>query len=264
MQYLFVLLALGILSSSTPSAVPQDAPPAIIEQQANQVIAEEEVPEITLSSVINETPATLLLTSLPEPENKVRIAVYQLSDKTGQSKAENGAVSTMVSQGSTEMLITALQRSKQFVVLDRIGLQNIMSEQNLVTSNRIKDDPPEIGVITGADYIITGAITEYQVDAGSGGVGLVIAGIGGSQRYAVASCAIDIRLTDVSTGEVVYSESHKAEILGEMIDFQLFSFFGKALIEFETGKGEQQVINLVLRTLIEESVYSIITSGIIN
>jgi len=219
--------------------------------------------EVVLSQE-NVTTATQLLTSLPEPEEKISIAVYSILDKTGQYK-EDGHMSQsrVVTQGATEMLITALVRSSQFAVLDRVQFQRILNEQNLITQKRIvPGEGPKLGELTGADYIIEGAITEYDVDMRTGGIGLKIAGKGGSTKYARATCAIDIRVTDTTTGEVIWAKSLKKEILGKKVGLTLFSFMGKSIVEFETGKGMQQAINLVVRTLLEETIYKLCKSSL--
>lgn len=219
--------------------------------------------EVVLSQE-NVTTATQLLASLPEPKEKVSIAVYSILDKTGQYK-EDGHVSQsrVVTQGATEMLITALVRSRQFAVLDRVQFQRILNEQNLITQKRIAEgEGPKIGKLTGADYIVEGAITEYDVDVVTGGLGLKIAGKGVSTKQARASCAIDIRVTDTTTGEVIWAKSLKKEILGKKAGLTLFSFMGKSIVEFETGKGIQQAINLVIRTLLEETIYKLCKSGL--
>ena len=214
-----------------------------------------------LSSQPNVTTATQLLVALPEPKQKAKIAVYTISDRTGQIKDIGSAV---VTQGATEMMITALQRSRQFIVLDRINFSNLMNEQNLKAKKRLElGEGPTIGKMTGADYVLSGAITEYQVDKKTGGLGLKIAGIGGSNKYATASTAIDLRLTDTTTGEVVWAVSLKKEIKGKKVGLQTFAFIGNNVVEFETGKGKQEVINLVVRTLLEEAVFKLYQSGVL-
>lgn len=258
------VLALGLLAGGAapdidnqPLVIPED-----VEHRMEEVLNE---PERVLTSVENVTTATQLLAALPDPEARIPVAIYRLTDKTGQNKADGGAQSTVVTQGATEMLITALHRSRQFAVLDRINFQDIMNEQNLVTSDRTAPGQgPEIGVLTGANYAISGAITEYQVDKQSGGFGLRIAGRGGSQEYAVASAAIDVRVTNNSTGEVVWSQSFKQEVVGERVGISVFSFFGRNIVEFETGRGRQEVINIVVRTLLEEAVFDLIRSGVLE
>lgn len=217
--------------------------------------------ETIIASSPNVTVATQLLASLPEREDKPAVAVYSITDRTGQVK--NGG-SAVVTQGATDMMITALKRSRQFKVLDRVNFGDFMNEQNLKTNERLAfGQGPDIGEMTGADYVIQGAITEYQVDKSTGGVGLNIGGVGGSKEYARATTAIDLRIVDSTTGEVVWSESLKGEILGEKVGLQAFSFMGNNIVEFETGQGKQEVINLVIRTLLEESVYKIFASQVI-
>lgn len=252
-----VLLVISLLGGGGPAAVETETvetnelaeSPAEIIEEVNLSASE------ILSAKENVTTATQLLAALPENENKHKVAVYGIQDKTGQY-SEIG--SPIVSQGATEMLITALMRSRQFKVLDRADFNNFMTEQNLVANDRIKaDQGPEIGQLSGADYIISGAVTEYQIDKKTGGLGLRVAGKGGQQEYAVASSAIDLRVTDTSSGEVIWAKSLKKEIVGERIGLEVFSFMGNNIVEFESGKGRQEVINLVVRTLLEEAVYKL-------
>ena len=256
-------LIVGLLAGGIPAAEPVKAIPVDIEENMQAAL---EAPWDVMLSEANVTTATQLLAALPEAESKVPIAIYAVTDSTGQFKGDRtGVSSSVVTQGATEMLITALNRSRQFVVLERARFGDFMNEQNLVTNNRIVEGQgPEIGAMTGANYVITGAVTEYQVDMYTGGVGLRIAGKGGSQEYARASCAIDLRVVDTTTGEIIWAESLKGEILGEKIGLELFSFLGKNIVEFETGKGKQQVINLVVRTLLEEAVFKLVTSGVLT
>jgi len=220
-----------------------------------QILADSE--EI-ISGEPNVTTATQLLAALPsrEQEEKPALAVYSITDNTGQMKDMGSSV---VTQGATDMLITALQRSRQFQVLDRAGFNDFMNEQNLQTENRLSaGEGPMVGEMTGADYIIDGSITEYQVDKKTGGIGLSIGGLGGSKEYALATTAIDLRLVETTSGEVVWAESFKGEIEGERVGVETFSFMGDNIVEFETGRGEQEVINLVIRTLLEEAVFEIV------
>ena len=241
----------GTKDIEKPDAEAVENPDQLIEEvkiSADEIISTEE----------NVTTATQLLAALPEKEDKYKIAIYEIADKTGQY-TEVG--SNIVSQGATEMLITALVRSRQFEVLDRLDFNSFMTEQSLVEQDRtITGQGPAIGELLGADYLIAGAVTEYQIDKRTGGIGLVVGGKGGTQEYAVASCAVDIRVTDTTNGKVVWAKSLKKEIVGEKIGFEVFSFMDNNIVEFETGRGKQEVINLVVRTLLEEAVYKLSVS----
>ena len=206
-----------------------------------------------------------MLVALPEPETKIPIAVYAIRDNTGQLKADMGAASTVVTQGATEMLITALHRSRQFKILDRSNFADFINEQNLVVQN-----PSGIGARTwsrpndrsplphfGCYYRIPSKQRNRRNRFSHRRKG-------GSKEYAKATTAIDLRVTDTTTGEVVWAESFKGEIIGEQVGLQVFSFLGKNIVEFETGKGEQEVINLIIRTLLEEAVFLLVQSGVLK
>lgn len=259
MEEMIALLLIVSLFVGGPAALtPEKA------DQQEEVYSEMDMQKIIdsadqiMTSKENVTTATQLLASLPEVEEKHQVAIYDIKDKTGQY-SEIG--SYVVTQGATEMLITALIRSRQFEVLDRINFNNFMTEQNLVSQERTAaDDGPTVGEMLGADYLIEGAITEYQIDRKTGGLGLIVGGKGGQQEYALASCAVDLRATDTTSGKVVWAKSLKKEIVGEKIGFQVFSFMGNNIVEFESGRGKQEVINLVVRTLLEEAVYKLCES----
>jgi len=264
MEFIMIgLLSLALLFGGMSGAKTPPTPTAVEVAQAMENVLE--APESILLSEANVTTASQLLAALPEPEKRIPIAIYAITDTTGQLKADGGAASTVVSQGTTEMLITALQRSRQFAILDRVRFADLMNEQNLVTSNRVvPGQGPVPGQLTGARYMIGGSITEYQVSKETGGIGLVIAGKGGSQEYAGATVALDLRVTDLTSGEVIWAESLRGEVLGEKVGIQLFSFLGKNIVEFETGQGKQQVINLVVRTLLEEAVFKLVQSRVLT
>ncbi|MFW5988405.1 MAG: CsgG/HfaB family protein [bacterium] len=240
--------------------------PAFISAEEAQLNSEELKQEILsnkdkiLSANKNVTTATQLLAALPEREEKIPIAIYGIEDRTGKRDISGSAV---ITQGATDMMITALQRSGQFKILDRSILADFMNEQNLITQDRIESgEGAVIGKMSGSKYIITGSITEYQIDKKSGGLGISIGGKGGQQEYAVASCALDLRVVDTTTAEVMWARSFKKEIQGKKLSFQLFSFMGNNIVEFESGRGKQEVINFVVRTIIEESVFELVESDV--
>lgn len=225
-----------------------------LDEMRDKVLEEKE--EIA-SAEYNVNPSTQVLASLPEPEEKPTVAVFSIEDKTGQLKDVNSQV---VTQGAEDMLITALKRSRQFNVLERID-GNFETELELQEGNLLAADTgPEMGEMTGADYIIEGAVTEYQVDFETGGLGLTVAGLGGYTQYAKASTAIDLRVVDTTSGEVVWSRSLRDEIKGEKSGLQAFAFMGDNITELETGSGAQQIINLVVRSLLEEAVFMLAES----
>ncbi|MFW5790954.1 MAG: CsgG/HfaB family protein [Bacillota bacterium] len=251
----FIVLILTVLMIFPAVIMAEENEDAEIDELMEKILDESEQIK---SSKKNVTTATQLLAALPEPDEKETIAVYNIADKTGQ-RQETG--SSVVTQGATDMLITALARSRQFNVVDRTSLGDFMNEQQLQAEDRLASgEGPEIGELRGADYVLNGAITEYQVDKRTGGMGVSIGGAGGSTETAVAKTAVDLRLVDTTTAEVVWARSLKDEIEGKRVGVQAFSFMGDNIVEFETGEGKQEVINLVVRTLLEEAVFELAES----
>ena len=77
--------------------------------------------------------STNKLLDLPDAAQKLEVAVYNFSDQTGQFKpVENGSTfSTAVTQGSTTILIKALEDSGWFKPIERENLSNLTTERNI-------------------------------------------------------------------------------------------------------------------------------------
>jgi curli biogenesis system outer membrane secretion channel CsgG len=135
---------------------------------------------------------------------KARIAVADFDIKAAKAGGEIGT-------GLREMLVTALMNSSRFRVVERQVLNAIMQEQELAASGAAQAGGTARGKIKTADLIITAAVTEFEPNAsggsagigGGGGVGRGILGavIGGSMNK--AHMAMDIRIIDASTSEVL-------------------------------------------------------------
>jgi curli biogenesis system outer membrane secretion channel CsgG len=137
---------------------------------------------------------------------KARVAVADFDVKAAKAGGEIGS-------GLREMLVTALINSNRFSVLERQALGAVMQEQELSASGAAQQGSggPQRGKIKTADLIITAAVTEFEPQAsggaagigGGGGVGSGI--LGGLLGAALnkAHMALDIRIVDASTSEVL-------------------------------------------------------------
>jgi len=137
---------------------------------------------------------------------RARIAVADFDVKAAKATGEIGS-------GLREMLVTALINSSRFSVLERQTLSAVMQEQELSSSGAAEQGigGSQRGKIKTADLIITAAVTEFEPQAsggsagigGGGGVGSGILGgiIGGALNK--AHMALDIRIVDTSTSEVL-------------------------------------------------------------
>lgn len=137
---------------------------------------------------------------------KARIAVADFDVKAARAGSEIGP-------GLREMLVTALMNNGRFSVVERQVLKAAMQEQELAASGAAQGGGPQRGQIKTADLIITAAVTEFEPRAsgGAGGIGgggivgrgILGGGIGGGIKN--AHMALDIRIVDASTSEILAS-----------------------------------------------------------
>lgn len=137
---------------------------------------------------------------------KARVAVSNFDIKAAKAYGEIGT-------GLREMLVTALVNSSRFRVVERQALDAVMQEQQLAASGAAAPGQTgaQRGQIKTADIIITAAVTEFEPQAGGGGIGLggggrmngafVGALLGGAMNK--AHMALDLRIIDTSTSEVL-------------------------------------------------------------
>jgi curli biogenesis system outer membrane secretion channel CsgG len=137
---------------------------------------------------------------------KARIAVADFDVKAAKASGEIG-------YGLREMLVTALINSNRFSVVERQALNAVMQEQELSASGAAQTGAggPQRGKIKTAELIITAAVTEFEPQAsggragigGGGGIGRgVLGGLLGAALNK-AHMALDIRIVDTSTSEVL-------------------------------------------------------------
>lgn len=138
---------------------------------------------------------------------QARVAVSRFTDKTGK-----GWWSGSIGDGMADMLATALFHSGRYIVLERQQLGDVLQEQDLAASGRIKKETAApIGQIEGAELLVTGAVTEFEGAASGGGGG--VGGWGGTVFGAIAGgfkkahMAIDVRVIDTRTSRIVSATS---------------------------------------------------------
>ncbi len=160
---------------------------------------------------------------------KARIAVAQFTDKT-----HGGWWNGSIGDGMADQLATALFNSNRYIVLERQLLDQVLQEQDLGASGRIRSDTAApIGEIEGAELLITGSVTEFEGNASGtqGGLSSVLGGTFGSivgaisGGYRKAHIAIDVRVIDTRTSRIVAATS----IEGEATDVNLGGALGGAI-----------------------------------
>ena len=212
------------------------------------------------------------LAELPAAKRKPVIAVYQNSfqDLTGQRKSNSSFAlfSTAVTQAPEALLIRALKHAangKFFRVVERVGLDNLTKERQLIRSTRENfEEEQKLQPLLFAGLLIQGGVINYDTNVQSGGIGARYLGIGTSKQYREDIVTISLRLVSVSTGEVLMETLVSKSIVSTSVSQDVFRFIeaGTELVEIEGGVAENEVGSIALQKAIETGVFNLIEIGI--
>lgn len=129
---------------------------------------------------------------------KRKVAIARFSNETQYAKGifyekENDPIAKQAS----DILSTKLASSDKFILLERQEFESIENEMNMAGNSAFQK--------VGADYIIVGSVTEFgrknegDVNAFS------------RSKTQTVEAAVVLRLIDVTTGQIMYSEEAKGE-----------------------------------------------------
>lgn len=202
--------------------------------------------------------------NLPSP----RIAVARIADYTGTVSADGGR---QITGGASLMAMTALAKSGARIV-ERYDTS--VSEMELrYANNRLIGDEGAggaedvqyrriiAGQVPGSDFYIVGGITEVNYNIRSGGFDLA-AGQANTDtplstafagKAYVMNIAIDLRLVQTTTLEVVDVVSYQKQIVGREISAGIFDFLDGNVFDFSAGEGGLEPVQLAVRALIERA-----------
>ncbi|MBJ6369590.1 CsgG/HfaB family protein [Snuella sedimenti] len=217
------------------------------------------------------TEANGALTSLPLPVEPVVVGVYKFRDQTGQYKpTENGSTfSTAISQGTTSILLKALEDSKWFVPIERENLSNLLNERNIIRSTRKEyangDDlaSQKLPPLLYAGIILEGGVISYDSNIITGGLGARYFGAGGSTQYRQDRISVYLRAISTSSGKILKTVYVSKTILSQSVDASLFRYVKfQRLLEAETGLTRNEPVHLAVTEAIEKSVEALIIEGV--
>ena len=253
---LIALASLMVTACQPPKSRQQKLEPKIEESGA----------EVITKKRINE------LVSLPALDGpSIPIAVYKFGDMTGQRKPAQtfASLSSAVTQGAEVFLIKALQdagNGNWFKVVERVGLENLVKERQIIRSQRElyeKEEAKPLTPLVVAGVMIEGGIVGYDSNVGTGGVGARVLGIGASQEYRKDEVTVVLRLVSVNTGEVLLSTGASKTILSTSAGTNLFKFvdIGTKSVEFEAGATVNEPTTYAVRVATEAAVADMIKEG---
>jgi curli biogenesis system outer membrane secretion channel CsgG len=93
------------------------------------------------------------------------------------------------------------------------------------------------GGLTGANVLVTGAITAYDSSETTGGGGAAYDGMGISTQKSTAIVGITLRFVDMATGLVISSLDEQTKVTGTSVDLHLTRFLGDVATSLATIAG---------------------------
>lgn len=201
------------------------------------------------------------------------IAVGDVKDYTGKYSINEG---NAITQGGSLMVYSALGK-----IGPAIGIAErfdpTVAERELgytdrrqlgdgkvydVNGNKVPWVPYFGGSITKSDYYIVGGITEVNYDIRSGGADVAISGIGPKVRVFTETVAVDLRIVNSRSLEVVKSISLAKQFSGYEVGANVFRFFGNDLFDINAGAKGQEPLQLGIRTALEEATMRLVGSAL--
>ncbi|MCH7590071.1 hypothetical protein IIB34_03425 [PVC group bacterium] len=132
---------------------------------------------------------------------KKTIMVGSIENKAGASSQ------FAIGNALEDMLTESLQKTGQFIITERPQLQAGLAEQDFAQSGRTSVvGRPQLGKITNAQIMITGAVSEFDPSSSGNRAGLNIKGFGAGVSQATAYLAVVIRIIDMTTMQVLDSQ----------------------------------------------------------
>jgi curli biogenesis system outer membrane secretion channel CsgG len=144
-------------------------------------------------------PETQIVANVPEQGLKRKVAIGRFSNETQNARgAFYDAARDPLGKQALDILATRLASTGKFILLERADMDKIQEEMKFAGT---EDAFQKVG----ADYLLIGAITEFgRTTTGEEGVF-------SRSKTQTVQAGISIRLVDVTTGQIVYSEEAKGQ-----------------------------------------------------
>jgi curli production assembly/transport component CsgG/holdfast attachment protein HfaB len=216
------------------------------------------------------TPALDCLQSYARQNNVAapRIAVGRILDYTGSVSEEGGR---RITQGASLMAMSAFNKAGARLV-ERFDTSVTELELRYANNRLIGQEGDEnvrriyAGQMPGSDFYFVGGITELNYNIRSAGVDAQgghtdardgVGNVGG--RLYVMNIALDFRLIDTRTLEVVDVISYQKQIIGRELRAGIFSFFDNTIVDIAAGERALEPVQLAVRAGVERAVVEVMS-----
>ncbi len=193
-----------------------------------------------------------------------RIAVGRILDYTGKADIEGGR---RVTQGASLMAISALAKAGARLV-ERFDTSVSELELRYANNRLIGEDASDeafrqivAGSIPGSDFYIVGGITELNYNIRSVGAEAFAGDLDATDtkgtlggKLFVINVALDLRMVETETLEVVDVISYQKQIIGRELSAGVFDFANGNVFDIGVGERAQEPIQLAVRATIERAI----------
>jgi curli production assembly/transport component CsgG len=219
------------------------------------------------------TELNMSLRTLPPPDRKVVVAVYNYADQTGQFKPTDNvqSLSKAVTQGATSVIIKALQdtgNGSWFTVVEREKLDNLLKERRIIAEMRKtylgeeNINPQALPPLLFAGLLLEGGIIGYDSNLQTGGIGASLLGIGGDVKYRLDTITVYLRAVSTKNGQVMSSVVTHKTIASVGVHGGVFKYIAvDRILEGEVGFTKNEPEQLAVQQAIEKAVYSLVVEG---
>jgi len=175
---------------------------------------------------------------------KPRLGVLRFTNETSA-----GWWSGNMGRDLQDMLASELVSTKAFQVLERKELDAVLGEQDLGASGRVdKKTAARIGKIKGAKYLVSSTVSAFEESTSGSGGGIGIGGISIGGKKERAYMAVDLKVIDTETGEIV--DARTVEATSESGGLSLG--VSRGIVSGNLGKYEKTPTGKAIRACIIE------------
>jgi len=130
---------------------------------------------------------------------KLRVGIVDFVNKSSYGAGRLGT-------SASDILTTELFKTGAFIMVERAQLKQVLGEQALGQTGVVNpESAAQAGKVLGLNALVTGSISEFGVSTTGSDYGIY------KEKVQKAKCAVDVRVVDASTGQLLFADSGKGE-----------------------------------------------------
>ncbi|TCL64272.1 flagellar assembly T-like protein [Hydrogenispora ethanolica] len=188
-------------------------------------------------------------------EKLYKIAVLPFDDGSIQERWWRN--SWDVGKGISDELTTALVNTQKFRVIEREQIDKVLQEQRFGASGMVDSNTAaRLGKILGVQYLVMGRVTEFSFKSNGGGIA-TSKGFGLGIKTTNALVAIDARLVDTTTAEIVSAVTGRGEKkqtnLGLVVNWNAIAFGSSEFRKTILGEALRDAVSQLTDELVAKT-----------